>query len=50
MSDADVEELLELPPEERLRLVELLWGNLTAIPSATLPHWLEPAKCWYLVR
>ncbi len=36
MSDADVEELLKLPPEKRVRLVELIWGSLTAIPSATL--------------
>ena len=36
MSDADVEELLKLPSEERLRLVELIWGSLTAIPS-TIP-------------
>jgi putative addiction module component (TIGR02574 family) len=36
MSDADIEELLKLPPEERLRLVELIWGSLTAIPS-TIP-------------
>jgi len=29
MSDADVEELLKLPVEERLHLVELIWGSLT---------------------
>ncbi len=36
MRDADIEGLLKLPPEERLRLVELIWGSLTAIPS-TIP-------------
>jgi putative addiction module component (TIGR02574 family) len=34
MSDADVAEILKLPPEERLRLVELLWESLAATPSA----------------
>jgi putative addiction module component (TIGR02574 family) len=36
MSDADVAELLKLPAEEKLRLLELLWENLSASPS-TLP-------------
>ncbi len=34
MSDADVAELLKLPPEERMRLVELIWESLVATPSA----------------
>ena len=34
MSDADVAEILKLPPEERLRLVELIWESLGATPSA----------------
>jgi putative addiction module component (TIGR02574 family) len=34
MSDADVAEILKLPPEERLRLVELIWESLCATPSA----------------
>ncbi len=33
MSDADVAEILKLPPEERLRLLELLWESLAAAPS-----------------
>jgi putative addiction module component (TIGR02574 family) len=33
MSDADVAEILKLPPEERLRLLELLWQSLSATPS-----------------
>jgi putative addiction module component (TIGR02574 family) len=33
MSDADVAEILKLPPEERLRLVELIWESLSAMPS-----------------
>ena len=33
MSNADVAEILKLPPEERLRLVELIWESLTAKPS-----------------
>ncbi len=36
MSDADVAEILKLPPEERLRLVELIWESLAATPS-TVP-------------
>jgi len=34
MSDADVAEILKLPPEERLRLVELIWESLSAAPAA----------------
>ena len=33
MSDADVAEILKLPVEERLRLVELIWESLAADPS-----------------
>jgi putative addiction module component (TIGR02574 family) len=34
MSDADIAEILKLPAEEKLRLVELLWESLSATPSA----------------
>ena len=34
MSDADVAEILKLPPEERLRLVEIIWESLSTTPSA----------------
>ena len=34
MNDSDVAKLLELPAEEKLRLIELLWENLRASPSA----------------
>jgi putative addiction module component (TIGR02574 family) len=34
MSDADVAEILNLPTEERLRLVELIWESLAATPTA----------------
>ena len=34
MSDTDVAELLKLPAEEKLRLLELLWESLSASPSA----------------
>jgi len=33
MSNTDVAELLKLPAEERLRLVELIWESLAANPS-----------------
>jgi len=33
MSNADVADILKLPAEERLRLVELIWESLTAKPS-----------------
>ena len=36
MSDADLAEILKLPAEERLRLVELIWESLAATPS-TVP-------------
>lgn len=36
MSDADVAEILKLPPEERLRLAEVIWASLAAEPS-TVP-------------
>ncbi len=34
MSDADVAEILSLPTEERLRLVELIWESLVVSPNA----------------
>ena len=34
MTDTDVAEILKLPVEERLRLVELIWESLAANPSA----------------
>ena len=34
MSDADVAEILKLPVEERIRLVELIWESIAANPSA----------------
>ena len=36
MSDADVVEILKLPVEDRLRLVELLWESLS-VNSAAVP-------------
>jgi putative addiction module component (TIGR02574 family) len=36
MSEADVAEILKLPPEERLRLAEVIWASLAAEPS-TVP-------------
>ena len=33
MSDADVAEILKLPAEERLRLLELLWQSLAVVPT-----------------
>jgi len=33
MSDADLAEILKLPAEERLRLVELLWESLRSTPA-----------------
>ena len=33
MSNADVAEILKLPAEERLRLLELIWESLAAKPS-----------------
>ena len=34
MSDADVAEILKLPPEERMRLLETIWASLTADPGS----------------
>ena len=34
MSDTDVAEILKLPAEERMRLVELIWESLAANPAA----------------
>jgi putative addiction module component (TIGR02574 family) len=36
MSDADVAELLKLPPEERMRIAEIIWVSLAANPD-TVP-------------
>ena len=33
MTDADIAELLKLPVEDRLRLVELIWESISATPS-----------------
>lgn len=33
MSETDVAEILKLPVEERLRLVELIWESLSATPA-----------------
>ncbi len=32
MSDTDVAEILKLPAEERLRLVEIIWASLVTDP------------------
>jgi putative addiction module component (TIGR02574 family) len=32
MSDADVAEILKLPPDGRLRLAEIIWASLAAKP------------------
>jgi putative addiction module component (TIGR02574 family) len=34
MSDTDFAEILKLPAEERLRLVEIIWASLVAEPSS----------------
>ena len=36
MNDADIAEILKLPVEERLRLLELIWESLAGNPSAVL--------------
>jgi putative addiction module component (TIGR02574 family) len=36
MSDADVAVLLKLPPEERMRIAEIIWVSLAANPE-TVP-------------
>ena len=33
MSDAELAAILKLPPEERLRLVELIWESLRSTPE-----------------
>ena len=33
MNDAAIAEILKLPAEEKLRLMELLWENLSATPD-----------------
>jgi len=34
MSDTDVAEILKLPAEERMRLVEIIWASLVTEPSS----------------
>jgi putative addiction module component (TIGR02574 family) len=34
MNDADIAEVLKLPPEERMRLAEIIWASLAAEPSS----------------
>jgi putative addiction module component (TIGR02574 family) len=34
MDEIDIDEILKLPIEERLRLVELIWESIAATPSA----------------
>lgn len=34
MSDTDVAEILKLPPDERLRLVEIIWASLIKEPAS----------------
>ena len=34
MSEADVAEILKLPPEERMRIVEIIWASLAASPDS----------------
>lgn len=34
MDKIDIDEILKLPIEERLRLVELIWDSIAATPSA----------------
>ena len=34
MSGTDIAEILKLPVEERLRIVELIWDSIAADPSA----------------
>lgn len=33
MSESDISEILKLPAEERIRLIELIWESLAAEPS-----------------
>ena len=37
MSDADIAEILQLPIEERLRLVQLIWDSVAADAAAVPP-------------
>ncbi len=34
MTDSDIAEILKLPVEEKLRLLELIWDSLAANPAA----------------
>ena len=34
MSETDIAEILRLPAEERLRLVEIIWASLVTEPSS----------------
>lgn len=34
MDAADIDEILQLPVEERLRLVQLIWESVAAAPAA----------------
>ena len=34
MTDADVADILKLPPEERMRLAEIIWASLAADPAS----------------
>lgn len=34
MGDADVAEILKLPPEERMRLAEIIWASLASDPGS----------------
>jgi putative addiction module component (TIGR02574 family) len=34
MSDADIAEILKLPPEERMRLAEIIWESLASDPAS----------------
>ncbi len=34
MSDADIAEILKLPAEERMRLLEIIWESLASDPSS----------------
>ena len=34
MSDADIAEILKLPAEERMKLLEIIWESLASDPSS----------------
>jgi len=36
MKDLSVAEILELPVEERIRLVEIIWDSIAAVPEAVV--------------